>query len=153
MAPLCKGGWLRVSADWGIVTLLVHRHPPVRPQSLRHGFAVPPPFTQGRLLVCAIGANSVRPRGLTPPLNCTGAHCAPLHRNHRLHAGAEHFNRGEASRPLPFLLLQQPAQRHQGFLCATSTSIFDTLLQLLQIMPQKRQFVRFLKQKPNNMVT
>ena len=56
-------------------------------------------------------------------------------------------NRGEASRPLPFLLLQQPAQTHPGFLCATSTSIFDTILQLLQIMPQKRQFVHFLPTK------
>ena len=48
-APLCKGSWLRDSADWGIVTLPENRPAPVISQSLRHGSAVPPPFTQGRL--------------------------------------------------------------------------------------------------------
>ena len=46
-APLCKGGWLRVSADWGIVTLPIHRTTLARSQSLRPCGA--PPFTQGRL--------------------------------------------------------------------------------------------------------
>ena len=42
-APLCKGGWQKsLIFDWGIVFVDIL-------QSLRHGFAVPPPFTQGRL--------------------------------------------------------------------------------------------------------
>ena len=42
-APLCKGGWQKsLISDWGIVFVDML-------QSLRHGFAVPPPFAQGRL--------------------------------------------------------------------------------------------------------
>ncbi|GEM_PF-3663365 len=36
-APLCKGGWLRVCGDWGIVHLWLKKQPH------RHGCAVPPP--------------------------------------------------------------------------------------------------------------
>ena len=62
-------------------------------------------------------------------------------------------NRGEVPHLSLFLLPQQHAQIEAVLLCATSTSIFDTILQLLQIMPQKRQFVHFLKQILNSMVT
>ena len=79
-APLCKGGWLRDSADWGIVTLPIYRPAPARPQSLRHGSAVPPPFTQGRLLRMSVNSCG---RALCAPTSTVwlrvggGARCAP----------------------------------------------------------------------------
>ena len=40
-APLCKGGWQKsLISDWGIVLVDTL-------QSLRHGFAVPPPSSEG----------------------------------------------------------------------------------------------------------
>jgi len=56
-APLCKGGWLPVRADWGIVQQSLRSYIPFGEMetsqrdnpSVKNQRFLPPPFTQGRL--------------------------------------------------------------------------------------------------------
>ena len=52
--PLVQRGLAPRSGDWGIVSTIIlqdHSNGNMFIQSLRHGCAAPPPFTQGRLLI------------------------------------------------------------------------------------------------------
>ena len=72
----------------GIVTLPENRLAHLRPQSLRHGSAVPPPFTQGRLLGGRRGGFYIRPGSFVAALGSAGEQCSPLRKNRMLGVAA-----------------------------------------------------------------